>query len=145
MPINIQGEPVGTPTAIEKIENLANELATKWDSYVQVEKPKWYAFWAWGKSKVSSVEVSKFLLFALDQFIQFAEKEIPGSTGADKKATVLLALAGLYDYVTVGTLPIWLLPFSSQFKMFLIYVIASGAIDVMVDKYNNGNWKPTNG
>ncbi len=62
--------------------------------------------------------------------------------GPEQKVTVLKGIDRLYEYVIKEALPIWLKPFAKQVKQYVIYVLISNAIDWMVGKYRDGNWKP---
>ena len=61
--------------------------------------------------------------------------------GADKKATVLVAVEKLYDYVIREAMPIWLKPFSGLIKKHIIFGLLSPAIDWIVQKYREGDWR----
>jgi hypothetical protein len=54
---------------------------------------------------------------------------------------VLNALEKLYDYVIREAMPFWLRPISGTVKNLILSVIISSAIDFVVDKYRNGNWR----
>ena len=71
----------------------------------------------------------------LDIIVYLIEK------GADKKATVLIAIANLFDYVSKEAVPMWLKPFMSGIKQFIVYTVVSILIDWIVAKYNSGDWR----
>lgn len=131
-------ESSGTPTnpiGVEKltldVNSFISTLKVKWDELkVSLKKTGNFSFQA----------AVKFLFFSLDALVAFAENILPGETGADKKATVLIGIGVLYDYVLKQFIPLWLKPFASSIKVFIIGTLCSIAIDWIVLKYNNGSW-----
>jgi hypothetical protein len=125
-------DPVGEAKDSEQVSGFIDGLKKKWDT-VTVALGK--------RSKISMVYVTKFLLGTLDGLIVFVDGLMGGESGADKKATVIAAVVVLYDYVVAQALPIWLKPFATSIKTFIIYTVISIAIDWIVSKYNTGAWK----
>ncbi len=130
--------PVGTAQEIDTIEEYINSLAQLWDTLKQGQVSKWWEFWKkLGTTKL--VEVTNFLIKALDDLIALVDDKL--SDGADKKATVMDAISRLYDYIIAGALPIWMKPFSGTIKDYVINGLVSSAIDWIVNKYKNGEWR----
>jgi len=124
--------PVGTVVVNNlSINSVMDSLKLKWDEFKKVAKEN---------GTFSSQSAVKFLFLSLDALILVVEKLIPGEKGSDKKATVLLAISGLYDYVIKQFMPVWLKPFSGYIKNFFVTVVCSIAIDWIVSKYNKGTW-----
>lgn len=122
-------DPVGQPRTIEAVEAMLQNYMLLWDQSKTVRS-------AWRRPDTS--RVTNFIMRALDDFIVVVDNS--GILGADKKATVLIATARLYDYIMREGLPIWLLPFSGVVKQYIIYVLVSNAIDWIVSKYQAGKW-----
>lgn len=121
--------PIGTVHKVDELEVKLVKYEKIWDR-VKPQK-SWYP-------KVDFSKVTSFLLFALDEFISTLNNvAIPGP---DKKATVLNAVDRLYEYTVKEILPIWLRPFAGVVKNYLIYTLASIAIDWIVSKYKNA-WR----
>ncbi len=138
--LNIKNKPneIGEVKNIEPIEAKIQALSAAWDEQSK-EMPKA----SWWKKVISGANISAvttFLMGAVDELIQTVEEFV--DYGPDKKATVLNGIDRLYEYVIKEALPIWLKPFASQVKQYVIYVLISNAIDWMVGKYRDGNWKP---
>jgi len=118
--------PIGTVHDIDELEVKLVKYEKIWDR-VKPQK-SWYP-------KVDFSKITSFLLFALDEFISTLNNvAIPGP---DKKATVLNAIERLYEYTVREVLPIWLMPFAGVIKNYLIYTLASTAIDWIVSKYRD--------
>lgn len=128
-------DPIGSVQKPQEVNVYVNALAQEWDQQKTVENT-WFLWWT--TRKASLVQAVKFLMNSLDELINFVEGLI--DLGPDKKATVLAAIGALYDYVIKETMPIWLKPFNSQIRNFLINIIISSAIDFIVSKYNRGTW-----
>lgn len=109
------------------------------NDYINKLKLEWDEFKAGLKSRVNSIHITQFLLRSLDGLILFVESLI--GDGADKKATVLSAVAVLYDYIIKESFPLWLKPYAFGIKGFIVYTIVSIAIDWIVSKYNSGDWR----
>lgn len=123
-------DPVGEPKNDSTVSSFIDGLKKKWDEFRA----------GLGKAtKVTLVHVTKFLLFSLDGLIVFVDGLMVG--GPDKKATVMTAVSALYDYIIKGNLPLWLLPFSTTVKAFIVGTVISIAIDWIVAKYKEGAWK----
>lgn len=126
-------DPVGNIISVPEIEEKLQKYIQIWKDSNSNTK----SFW---KPKISFSRITNFLLFALDDFISVLTKiPIPGP---DKKATVLNAISKLYDFTVQEALPIYLKPFASIIKNYIVYVLISNSIDWIVAKYQNGNWKP---
>ena len=139
MEIKEQPNPVGDVYIIDTIESQIDALKTRWDELTShIEKSQWWEVWKWGQ-RTSLTAVSDFLIKALDDLIHEVDSVL--DNGADKKATVLDAIGRLYDYVIREAMPIWLRPFGSQVKTYIIEQLVSTAIDWIVDKYRNGAWR----
>lgn len=126
--------PVGTPIEDEAIDNFIAIMSSIWDQ--EKENIPWYKPW----KRISFTRVTNFLMKSLDDLIAYVDDYIEAN-GADKKATVLAAISKLYDYVVIEAMPIFLKPFSAAIKSFIINDMISTAIDWIVDKYRNGEWK----
>lgn len=141
--LNIQAEPnpVGDVHEVDAIEEQLIALAQQWDEQVEVAESKWTDWlmpWKWGR-KVNLFQVTDFLIKSLDGLIALVDEKI--DLGPDKKATVLDAIDRLYEYVIKEALPIWLKPFAARVKDYIINTLVSTAIDWIVDKYRNGEWR----
>lgn len=138
--LNIKTEPnkIGEVKKVDSVELKIQALSAAWDEQVKdMPKASWWKR-LFGGVKISAV--TTFLMGAVDELIQTVEEFI--DYGPDKKATVLDGIDRLYEYVIKEALPIWLRPFAKQVKQYVIYVLISNAIDWMVGKYRDGNWKP---
>jgi len=125
--------PLGEVLHFDDLQKYLENLSKEWDEAVATAKA------AWPKAKTDIIDVTKFLLRCLDGLIDFIERL--SNSGPDKKATVLAAVAVLYDYIVIGVLPIWLKPFASKVKLFIVYTVISAAVDFIVQKYRDGSWK----
>lgn len=98
---------------LKKIVAVAENL---WTKYV---KPDWPA------------TVHFFLTF-----IEAGARELDNSglLNEDKKATLLEAAGKLYDDMVAGMLPIYLRPFNSYIKRFLVNVVLNVFVDYLVGK-----------
>lgn len=124
-------DPIGVEKLTLDVNSFINTLKVKWDDLkISLKETGTFSF----KAAV------KFLFFSLDALIAFAENVLPGETGADKKATVLLGIGVLYDYVLKQFIPMWLKPFANSIKVFVVGTLCSIAIDWIVSKYNKGAW-----
>jgi len=138
--LNIKTEPnqIGEVKKIKPIEEKIQALSVAWD-----EQSKDFAkdnLWRRLFSGANVSAVTTFLMGAVDELIQTVEEFV--DYGPDKKATVLDGIDRLYEYVIKEALPIWLKPFAKQVKEYIVYVLISNAIDWMVGKYRDGDWKP---
>jgi hypothetical protein len=123
--------PVGKVCQIEEINLKVEEYKKMWNDMIHAK-----SIW---KSKVDLSKVTVFMLLVMDDFVNIiSTKAIPG---ADKKATVLDALDKVFEYVVKEAVPVWLKPFISPLKNYVVYILMSTAIDWMVDKYKNGSWR----
>lgn len=124
--------PVGQARLIPEFENKILELSNKWDEKIKNSS-------SWIKNKVSLTTITLFLLGALDELVLTIDMFL--ESGPDKKATVLNGLDRLYEYILKEGIPIWLRPFAALIKNYVIYSLASSAIDYFVAKYKQGAWK----
>lgn len=124
--------PIGKVQLIPEFEEKIIELSNQWDEKIKNSN-------SWFKNKVSITTITLFLLGALDELIVTINEFL--ESGPDKKATVLNGLDRLYEYVLREGIPIWLRPFASVIKNYIIYSLASSAIDYFVAKYKSGVWK----
>lgn len=131
--IKDNANPVGTAYVDDNIDNFVKVMSAEWDS--TKETIPWYAFWR----KVSLTRVTNFMLSVLDELIAYVDDLL--DAGPDKKATVMEAMERLYDYVIAEALPIWLKPFAGAIKKYILNDVISPAIDWIVEKYRNGDWK----
>lgn len=138
MEIKSDSNPVGIVRNTLEIEQKLNSLIKKWDEKIKEVSSSWMHSWGI-KSKATISLATSFLLGALDELIVTVDEVL--IKGPDKKATVLNCLDKLYEYVLREALPIWLRPFGSAVKQYVIYSLASYAIDYIVLKYRNGIWK----
>lgn len=128
--IKDRANPVGIAYKVEDLENKIAQYAAAWRD----QKSK--------KSLWSSSDFSKattFILYALDDFIITVMAVV--ISGPDKKATVLDAVSRLYDFTAAEVLPIWMRPIAMPIKQYVIYVLVSVAIDWIVTKYRDSDWK----
>lgn len=131
--IKVDANPVGTAYVDENIDNFVKIMSAEWDA--TKETIPWYAFWR----KVSLTKVTNFMLSVLDDLIAYVDDLL--DEGPDKKATVMLAMERLYDYIIAEALPIWLKPFAGAVKNYVLNDLVSPSIDWIVDKYRNGDWR----
>lgn len=117
-------------TVSEKFEEKIDEVVDQWQQETILEN-----------KKVTIKQVTTILLVALDKFINLAEVLI--SNGPDKKTAVLSSMDKTYDYIVKEALPIWLKPFASSIKYYILYVLVSATIDWIVAKYKEGSWGDT--
>lgn len=130
--------PVGVIQQLEAVDNYVDNMAAKWIEEENPDKISWWQFW----KRVGLEQYQKatsFILGAIDDLIAYVDDKI--DNGADKKATVLNAIGRLYDYVMVEALPIWLKPFAASVRTYIIDTLCSSAIDWIVGKYRNGDWR----
>lgn len=124
--------PVGTPQRVAEVEKRVEFYKGLWDAERGNKS-------LWGH-KVNLSKATSLILVALDDLVVV----VAGSalSGPDKKATVLFAIDGLYNYAIGGLLPIWAVPFAGLVKKYIMDVLISIAIDWIVSKYQNGGWRP---
>ena len=139
MEIRESANPVGEVKMDEAINGYVKLMAAEWDA--GKESVAWWRVFT--KAKVNFHHVTDFLLKAIDELIAYVDEWVD-TNGADKKATVLAAVSTLYDYVIKEAMPIWMRPFAGTIKNYIIDGMISTAIDWIVDKYRNEEWrKPT--
>jgi hypothetical protein len=124
--------PIGKVQIVPEFEEKIIELSNQWDEKIKNSN-------SWIKNRVSITTITLFLIGALDELIVTINEFL--ESGPDKKATVLNGLDRLYEYVLREGIPIWLRPLASVIKDYIIYSLASSAIDYFVAKYKNGVWK----
>lgn len=132
-----EANPIGQVVQVQAVEEKVNNLLEQW----KTENPTPISWWDKVKNtvRISYSKVIKFLIYSLDELILIVDDVI--DFGPDKKATVLAAIAILYDRIIAVSMPVWLKPFNSVIKSFVIMVIISSTIDFIVEKYRNGTWK----
>lgn len=136
--LSTESNPVGEVKEVKEIESLVKALTVTWDEKKEsVEKNSWWMFWK--SSRLGIVAVTNFLLVSLDNLVNYIDDKL--DNGPDKKATVLASIEKLYDHVIREAMPLWLKPLSPAVKNLIINVVLSSAIDFVVDKYRNGNWR----
>jgi len=136
--IKDDANPVGVAVESDVIELYIDHLINEWEISKEPNVP-WYKIWY----KISLNRVTTFLLSALDDLVAYVDDVV--DNGANKKATVLLAIEKLYDYVIREAMPLWMKPFAAPIKNYIINTLISHAIDWMVDKYRNGSWRMNKG
>lgn len=129
--IHVTG-PVGKAIADTGIEAYIETMAVKWDE--ARKDSKWWQVW----KKVSFVAITNFLLARMDDLISYVDGLV--AAGIDKKATVLVAIAKIYDKIIYEAMPIWMKPFSPLIRAIVVGQIIPAAIDFFVGKYREGSW-----
>jgi len=127
-------DPVGEVKLLPELQIKIESLAKTWLDNLPVKASSWFS-----ARKANMIQISKYLMFCLDELIQIVEGLI--DSGPDKKATVLNSISALYDYIIAEGLPIYLRPFAGVVKNFVINTLISSAIDFLVSKYKDGSWK----
>ena len=131
-----EGNPVGDVHWVDAIDDKVHELYEKW--LTEYPEMPWYKKWfTWIKPSI--YRVTMFLIDSLDELIHTVDDII--ENGPDKKATVLAAIDHLYDIVGREAVPFLLRPFATKIKNFIVYTLVAVAIDWIVDKYRNGEWR----
>lgn len=134
-------DPVGSAVQLEAMSVKVNEIITKWET--ENPLPEGWFNKIKTKVKVSYAKITRFLIDSLDELILIVEGLV--DLGPDKKATVLVAIAAIYDAIVAKSLPVWAKPLNPVIRQFVIMVMVSSAIDFIVGKYRNGEWnKPEN-
>jgi hypothetical protein len=128
--------PVGKAVDNVYVSKFVESMKALWDS--TKEKVSWWKIWR--KAKISTA--TKFLLKCLDDLIAYVD-QIVDTSGPDKKATVLLAITQIYDYIIKEAMPVWLKPVASTVRGYIINSLISAAIDWIVEKYRHGDWRQT--
>ncbi len=131
----LEPDVIGIAKSLPEINEYLNILIEKWNK-IRGEVPKW---WFWQTTTTTMHQAIKFLLLSVDGLIIIVDNLI--ESGPDKKATVLDALNKLYDYVVREAIPFWLRPFAGIIKNYVIFTLASSAIDWIVSKYREGSWR----
>lgn len=137
MQVKESANPVGCVIENEQIDKFVESMKKLWDSTKQ--QSEWWKPW----KKINFSPITDFLLKCLDDLIAYVD-QIAFANGADKKATVLNAIGKIYDYIVKEALPIWLIPFAGVVRAYVISVVISTAIDWIVEKYRNGDWRKKN-
>lgn len=117
---------------LNRLESVLTDLKTRWDN----ENPG--TSW-WKLHRTYMVKSATFIINTLDEVIQFVEDLIPN--GTDKKASVMLVVNRLFDYIVGAAFPFWLKPFAGIIKSVVVDVIVDNMIEFIVGKYNAGYWK----
>lgn len=134
MTTKIITDPVGDPVQDDAINDFVKVKMAEWDE--TREQIRWWQVW----KRISFTPVTNFLTQALDDLIAYVDDYID-TKGADKKATVLIAIGTIYDYIAAEALPVFLKPFAGSIKNYVINEVISAMIDWIVDKYRNGDWR----
>lgn len=129
----ISANPIGKPQSVPVIDQYVQTKIAEWKQLRQSPRTIW---WKIDKNLLTQT-ASKFFLDAVDYLVDQVNSS--GLQGQDKKATVLAAIALIYEVIAPDIMPIWLWPFSSAIENLIIYVILSIAIDWVVEKYNANN------
>lgn len=130
----VAGNPVGSPR-LEAIDTAIKEVLELWRQQREDNSAPWWKFWV---RNTTLHAVTEFLLKSLDRFIVEIDDKL--DNGSDKKATVLLALATVYDTIVVGVLPLYMKPFAGIIRNIIIFGLLANAIDMFVGKYRTGMW-----
>lgn len=134
MEVKESANPVGRVIENENIDKFIESMKKLWDSNKQ--QSDWWKPW----KKINFTPATDFLLKCLDDLIAYVD-QLAFASGADKKATVLNAIEKIYDYIVREALPIWLVPFAGVVRAYIIGILISTAIDWIVEKYRNGDWR----
>lgn len=118
--------PVGTPQEVPEVTAHIDDLVKTWEENKAQKLPSRF------QNAVS------FILNGVDYLIKLVDDLIP--KGIDKKATVLAAIALLYDKIVYPSLPIWLKPFAIGIKAFILNVVIGLLVDFIVKKYREAEW-----
>jgi hypothetical protein len=137
MDVKDTANPVGQIIDNEHIDMFVDSMKALWDQTKQ--KSEWWKPW----KQVNFTPITDFLIKCLDDLIAYVDT-MTFASGADKKATVLAAVGRIYDYIVREALPIWMVPFAGTVRAYILYVLISTAIDWIVEKYRNGDWRKKN-
>lgn len=132
---DLEPKSVGAVRLLPEINEYLSVLVEKWN-IIRGQTSSWKF---WSTTTYGMHKAIKFLLLSIDGLIQLVDKLI--ESGPDKKATVLNAINTLYDYVVREAIPFWLRPFAGVIKNYVIFTLASTAIDWIVSKYKEGSWR----
>ena len=118
--------PVGIPV-VQYLADAVRNYADTWVAKTTGTKPTW-----------ESVVI--YMVDAMDDFIDTIDSQL--MSGADKKASVLVALNQLYTTIVPNLLPLYLKPFSTEIENFMINDLCGVLIDIFVTK-NQAATAPT--
>ena len=135
----ISANPIGKPQSIPVINQYVQTKIAEWKQLRQSPRTLWWKI----DKNILTQTASKFFMVVVDSLVN--QVNASDLQGQDKKATVLAALALIYEVIAPDVIPIWLWPFSSAIENLIIYVILSMTIDWIVDKYNTNNLWGTSG
>lgn len=121
---------------LNQVDDFLDNIKKQWDD--TNNSPRTW----WRVNTIHLMNGTQFIINSLDHMIQWVEDLLPA--GKDKKATVTLMAAKLFDYIVVQAFPIWLKPFAPAIKTIIINIVISSIVDFIVDKYKNGIWNTTN-
>ena len=133
--IKEESHPVGVAVQDEAIDNFILVMLSLWDNEKEAAPP-WYKPW----QRISFTKVTNFLMTSLDDLIAYVDDYVDAN-GADKKATVIAAVGRLYDHAVVEAMPVFLKPFSTAIKNYIINDLVGASIDWIVGKYRDGQWR----
>lgn len=128
-----KSNPIGKIHSDQNLENFVITMSNVWDK--QREIVPWYRPF----KKIQLTKVTNFLIHVLDDVVAYVDHLEIG--GPDKKATVLRVIELLYDHVIKEAMPFWLKPFANQIKQRIILELVATALDWIVEKYRNGEWR----
>lgn len=132
---DIAPNPIGE-VKMQLVQDYVSKMKQSWDEKWADQKVSWWKFWS--STKTNMHAMVKFLTDSLDELIAFVDELI--DFGPDKKATVMAAVANLYDYIIAEAMPMWMKPFSPKIRYFILNVLISNSIDWIVAKYRAGSW-----
>lgn len=131
--IKTETKPIGNVVKDSQLNFFIETMKKLWDT--TKVKSSWWRI----DKKVNLTFATNFILKALDDLIAYVDK-MDGVPGSDKKATVMWTISCIYDYVIKEAMPIWLRPFASAVRNYILNHLISSSIDWIVSKYRNGNW-----
>lgn len=124
----MENENIGLVHQLPEFNDKINELKDNWKNELKVEK------------RANLSKITTFLLGSVDILICTIDGLL--DKGIDKKATVLMGMEQLYVYVEKSPyVPVWLKPFLSLIRSYIIYTLLAVLIDWAVSKYRQGSWK----
>lgn len=126
--------PVGQVIEDEGVGTFIKLKIAQWD--VEKVETSWWKFW----KKLDYSFLTVFLMSSLDDLISYMD-DFVDTKGSDKKATVMDAMGKLYDYIVREGSPLWMKPFATSMRYYILNHLISAAIDWMINKYRHGEWR----
>lgn len=124
----MENENIGLIHQLPEFNDKINELKNNWNDELKIEK------------KANLSKITTFLLGSVDILICTIDNLL--DKGIDKKATVLMGMEQLYVYIEKSPcVPVWLKPFLSIIRNYIIYTLLAVLIDWAVSKYRQGSWR----